>query len=109
MDSSNFCGQGRTPGLRATWCIVSVTIHHCDGVVQVVASIDGPVVIKLILEYLERRTQPPPTMTPAARTLAQRVFPELGRVHRVMCAARVAGHVPGSMVFRKMRSYTFVS
>lgn len=34
---------------------------------QIIACIEDPVVIKQILEHLERRAQQPPAMTPTAR------------------------------------------
>ena len=51
------------------------TCRHCGGAVKVIACIEDPVVIKQILEHLERCAQQPLAMTPTARAPPRNVAP----------------------------------
>ena len=53
--------------LKRVFKIDIETCRHCGGAVKVIACIEDPVVIKQILEHLERRARQPPAMTPLAR------------------------------------------
>ena len=51
------------------------TCRHCGGAVKVIACIEDPVVIKQILEHLERRKEQPVAMTPTARAPPRNTAP----------------------------------
>ena len=55
-----------------------MTCEHCGGAVKVIASIEDPIVIKKILEHLDRRAEPATSaFRPPARAPPQMALPGL--------------------------------
>ena len=76
--------------LKRVFKIDIETCRHCGGAVKVIACIEDPVVIKQILEHLERRIEQPVAMTPTARAPPRNTAPgRAGRGFRPAASAFV--------------------